>query len=172
MELVRAGKNARGEIELVFKNSARTVSKTYDAVVFAIPFSTLREVELEGSLGLPAWKLFAIRELRYGTNAKMMVGFDGRPWLSQGRNGASYSDISHHQTTWETNPTRATDLRAVLTDYSGGNRGAGLNPNRLRWKLCFSSATSTESTPGRWPQPHAQWAICAFTLSIGLRIPS
>jgi monoamine oxidase len=57
----------------------------------------------------------------------MMVGFDGRPWLAQGSNGASYSDLPHHQTTWETNPTKATDLHAILTDYSGGVRGASLN---------------------------------------------
>jgi monoamine oxidase len=101
-------------------------------VVFAIPFSTLREVELDASLGLPDWKKFAIEELRYGTNAKMMVGFDRRPWLAQGSNGASYSDLAHHQTTWETNPTKATDLHAILTDYSGGNRGASLDSKNVQ----------------------------------------
>jgi monoamine oxidase len=124
MKLVDARKNAGGGIELTFENG---FSKTFDAVVFAIPFSTLREVDLDTSLGLPPWKLFAIEELRYGTNAKMMVGFDGRPWLAQGSNGGSHSDLAHHQTTWETNPTKATDARAVLTDYSGGTRGATLN---------------------------------------------
>ena len=132
MRLVRARKNAGGAIELAFKNGSQTVSKTYDAVVFAIPFSTLREVDLDASLGLPAWKLLAINELRYGTNAKMMVGFDRRPWLSHGSSGQSYSDLPNHQTTWETNPTKATDLRALLTDYSGGARGAGLDPKKVQ----------------------------------------
>jgi len=31
------------------------------------------------------------------------------------------------QTTWETNPSRATATRAILTDYSGAARGANLN---------------------------------------------
>ena len=149
MKLVKARKNAGGEIEIVFKNGSKTVSTTYDAVVFAIPFSTLREVELDASLGLPPWKLFAINELRYGTNAKMMVGFDRRPWLAQGSNGGSYSDLANHQTTWETNPTRATDLRAVLTDYSGGTGAPTSIPKRFRWRRCSSSMTLTESTPGR-----------------------
>ena len=61
-----------------------------------------------------------------------MVGFDGRPWLAQGSNGGSYSDLAHHQTTWETNPTKATALHSVLTDYSGGNRGASLNPQQVQ----------------------------------------
>jgi monoamine oxidase len=132
MKLVKARKNASGEIELFFKNGSRTVSTRYDAVVFALPFSTLRDVELDASLGLPAWKLTAINELRYGTNAKMMLGFDGRPWLAQGSNGGSYSDLAHHQTTWETNPTKATAFHAVLTDYSGGKRGARLNPQQVQ----------------------------------------
>jgi monoamine oxidase len=125
MTLVKA-RNNTSEIELTFENG---FSKTFDAVVFAIPFSTLREVALDESLGLPAWKTLAINELRYGTNAKMMVGFDRRPWLAQGSNGGSYSDLGHHQTTWETNPTKATDLHAILTDYSGGKRGASLDLN-------------------------------------------
>jgi monoamine oxidase len=134
MRLVEARKNANAEIELFFENG---FSKPFDAVVFAIPFSTLREVKLDVSLGLPAWKLFAINELRYGTNAKMMVGFDGRPWLAQGSNGGSYSDLLHHQTTWETNPTKATDVHAVLTDYSGGERGAKLNLQSVQTEAEF-----------------------------------
>lgn len=58
----------------------------------------------------------------------MMVGFSRRTWRDTGSNGSSYSDLVHHQTTWETNPSQATPTRAVLTDYSGGDRGAGLNP--------------------------------------------
>jgi len=131
MKLVKASKKVSGEIELTFKNGSRTISTKYDAVVFAIPFSTLCEVDLDG-LDLPLWKQLAIEELRYGTNAKMMVGFDGRPWLAQGSNGGSYSDLAHHQTTWETNPTKATAMHAVLTDYSGGNRGASLNPKKVQ----------------------------------------
>jgi monoamine oxidase len=148
MKLIRVRKNAGASIELTFKNGSKTVSKTYDAVVFAIPFSTLRDVELDASLGLPAWKLFAINELRYGTNAKMMVGFDSRPWLSQGSSGQSYSDLPNHQTTWETNPTRATDLRAVLTDYSGGARGANLDPRRVQTEALLFLSDLDRVYPG------------------------
>lgn len=131
MLLVRA-KNVLGQVELTFKNGSRTVTVTHDAVVFAIPFSTLREVELDANLGIPDWKLLAINQLRYGTNAKMMVGFDSRPWIELGSKGSSYSDLPNHQTTWETNPTKATGTHAILTDYSGGNRGANLNPGKVQ----------------------------------------
>lgn len=125
VKLVKACLRVTGEIDLIFDTGAGVDGVTCDAVVFAIPFSTLRAVDLSG-LDLPAWKLFAINELRYGANAKMMVGFDARPWLALGSNGKSYSDLANHQATWETNPTRATAQRAVLTDYSGGHRGIAL----------------------------------------------
>jgi len=130
--LVRARKTYTGRVELTFKDGARTVTVTHDAVVFAIPFSTLREVELDESLELTTEKRLAINELRYGTNAKTMIGFNSRPWIAQGSKGTSYSDLLNHQNTWETNPKKATNTHAVLTDYSGGNRGASLNPQKVQ----------------------------------------
>jgi monoamine oxidase len=130
--LRRMRKTPAGRIELTFGNGAAAASATHDAVVRAIPFSVLRDVELDASLGLPAWKRYAIDNLGYGANAKMMVGFDGPMWRGQGSNGQSYSDLANHQNTWETNPIRASGAHAVLTDYSGGDRGARLNPRRAQ----------------------------------------
>ncbi len=127
LEAVR--KTASGRVELRFGGGTSSV---HDAVVLAIPFTVLRQVDLDPSLDLPAWKTSAIQELGYGTNAKMMVGFSRRTWADTNSNGSSYSDLLHHQTTWETNPKFATAQRAVLTDYSGGHRGAGLNPGQLQ----------------------------------------
>jgi monoamine oxidase len=116
MTLLQARKTTAGRVELTLQRGSSTVSAAYDAVVFAIPFSVLREVELDASLGLPPWKLFAIQNLQYGTNAKMMLGFNEPMWRGLGSNGQSFSDLSNHQNTWETNPIRATRAHAVLTD--------------------------------------------------------
>jgi monoamine oxidase len=132
MRLVRVLKTGAGKIELTFALGATTRQASFDAAVLALPFTTLREVELDASLGLPTWKMAAIQSLGYGTNAKMMLGFDSRPWLALGGNGESYSDLANHQLTWETNPTRASMDRGVLTDYSSGARGAGMNPANLQ----------------------------------------
>jgi len=129
MKLIRILKTAGGKIELSFAQGAAIKQFIFDAVVVALPFSTLREVELDPSLALPVWKVNAIQSLGYGTNAKMMLGFNGRPWLSLGGSGESYSDLPNHQLTWETNPSKSSANRGVLTDYSSGLRGANLNPN-------------------------------------------
>lgn len=131
MRLVKVSKTATNRIELTFQNNSQTTSAIYDAVVITIPFTALRDVELDPSLELPAWKRNAIAKLSYGTNAKMMIGFDQRLWTAQGSNGTSYSNLVNHQTTWESNPTKATNT-SVLTDYSSGNRGASLNPNQVQ----------------------------------------
>ncbi|QLE56683.1 NAD(P)/FAD-dependent oxidoreductase [Nostoc sp. TCL26-01] len=127
-KLIAARKDSAGKIELTFNHS---LSEKFDAVVFAIPFSTLREVDLRG-LQLPQWKRDAINNLVYGTNAKLMVGFNHRPWATLGSNGSSYADLSFIQNTWETNPSQAAYNRAVLTNYAGGNLGAGLDPKYLQ----------------------------------------
>lgn len=126
--LARVSKTPAGRIELTLQVGANLVTRTHDRVVLAIPFSVLRHVELDASLQLPAWKTQAINQLDYGTNAKMMVAFNGRPWQALGSNGSSYSDLSNHQATWETNFSLATASNGILTDYSSGNRGAALNP--------------------------------------------
>ena len=130
--LVGVRKISDGRIELTFKRGATTVVRKHDVVVLTIPFTVLRGIDLDVSLELPPWKRMAIDELGYGTNAKQMVGFDGPFWAQLGSSGTSYSDLADHQTTWETNYRRATASRAILTDYSGGRRGAGLNPQNAQ----------------------------------------
>ncbi len=128
--LVRVRKLASGRLELTLQYGSRTVVTSHDAVVLALPAPVLRGVALDASLALPAWKVRAIHELRYGANTKMMLSFAGRPWADLGSNGSSYSDRPNLQATWETSPGSATAARAVLTDYSGGNLAARLDPRR------------------------------------------
>jgi len=132
LRLVRVAKLSDGRIELTLVSGRRTVRRVHDTVVLTVPFSVLRGVELDASLGIPAWKRYAIDAYSYGTNAKTMIGFRGRPWAALGSNGASYSDLANHQATWETNWTGASPTQGVLTDYASGERGARLDPRRVQ----------------------------------------
>ncbi len=132
MKLVRVRKNSMNSFELTFDNGCQTTTMEYDAVVLAIPFPVLRQVELDPSLELPKWKQEAINKLDNATHAKMMLGFNGRPWVNFDSNGVSYSNLSNHQATWEANPTGANSSHAVLVDYSSGKRGATLNPKEVQ----------------------------------------
>lgn len=126
--LLRVRHLSDGRIELTAQQGTRTVTFRHDVVVLAIPFSTLRFVELDAGLALPPAQRQAILTLGYGTNAKLNIGFSRRPWHQLGGNGTAYSDLPNHQTTWEPNPTLGSDTRGILLDYSSGQRGARLNP--------------------------------------------
>jgi monoamine oxidase len=118
-------KTSAGKIELTFEGG---VTRTHDAVVITIPFTVLRLINLDPSLGLSNAKINAIQNLGYGNNAKLMIGFTRPVWREQASNGSIYADLPYIQNTWETNPTRATANRAVMTDYTGGVLGANMNP--------------------------------------------
>jgi monoamine oxidase len=148
MRLVRVARTAAGRVALTFLNGRRTVVKTHDRAVLTLPSPALRNVELHASLALPDWKLRAIRELRYGTNAKLMVGFTSRPWVTQGGNGGTYSDLANLQATWETNPARATAAQAIITDYTGGDLGARLNPANVPADVARFLADFDRVVPG------------------------
>lgn len=131
LRLVKIKKTPQGRFELTFKQGATTVVQTHDLVVLTLPFSVLREsVELDPSLGMSPQKINAIQTMGYGMNAKHMLAMKSPFWFEIGASGTTYSDLAHHQAAWETNPSRATTSRAILTDYSSGARAIALNPRQ------------------------------------------
>jgi monoamine oxidase len=123
-QLTRLGRNASGKYTLYFNGS--NSPETADAVVVTLPFSVLRQVQLDASLGLSASKREAINTLGYGMNAKTMVAFQGRPWDELlGASGGVYGDLTNLQDSWESNRGRSTAF-GIITDYASGARGAAL----------------------------------------------
>ena len=107
---------------LAFRNGAATREVRAKQVVLALPFTLLRKVRID--VDMPEAKRRAIAELGYGTNAKLMIGFDRRPWRAHGANGASMSDLAF-QTTWETS-RRQPGTAGILTNFTGGRHGVEL----------------------------------------------
>lgn len=131
--LTRLARGGSGRYLLYFNGSA--VPETADALVLAVPFTTLRNVELDPSLGFSSDKLRAIQALGYGTNAKTMVAFSGRPWSDMhGSSGGVYSDLPSLQASWETNRFRS-GSHGVITDYASGDRGMHLSVGALQQQV-------------------------------------
>lgn len=118
MRLSRLRRNVSGEFEMFFNGSL--TPEYADSVVLTIPFSVLRTIELDKSLGLSEDKKRAINSFGYGQNTKNMVAFYHQPWKSAGGNGDVYSDLPNLQNTWETNYSQAV-TSSVITNFSGGN---------------------------------------------------
>ncbi len=131
--LVAMHKRANGKIRLTFDVAGRTVQSDHDAVVMTLPFTVLRRIHLDSSLGLPAWKRFAINSAVAGDNSKLMVGFKQSFWYTRhGLNGSGYSDRPGLQATWETNAVKGGAEGAILTRYLGGQAARTQDDRRLQ----------------------------------------
>ncbi len=130
--LIRVARTPAGAIALTFDYDGTAIVKTFDVVVLTVPFPCLREVDLEPSLDLPDWKRKAIDQLDNGAQVKMMVSFTSRPWMDQGSNGVSHSDLPYHQVTWEASPSLADDQRSTIVHLASGALGSSLSPDRFQ----------------------------------------
>jgi monoamine oxidase len=106
-----------GAFACALRRGGSSVTATASHVLLAIPFSTLRDVRLD--VPLPSVKLRAIRELTYGTNAKLMVGFSERVWRTRHHSNGSAITSLPFQTTWETSRGQAGNS-GILTNFTGG----------------------------------------------------
>jgi monoamine oxidase len=93
---------------------------TADYVVLAIPFSTLRRVSLEVA-GLSDAQRQAISEWGYGTNGKLMVGMNARPWRAEGYTGYVFTDQGF-QSGWDSSVQQAAQSHSY-TFFNGGDEG-------------------------------------------------
>lgn len=104
---------------LSFAREGGSVDVEADIVVMALPVTTLRDVELR--VELPEKTRRAIREITYGTNAKLFAGVSRRPWRAQGYSGELLNDLGF-QTCWEDH-ARPGGGPGGLTIFAGGRTG-------------------------------------------------
>lgn len=109
-----------GRVRCVFDRGGSAVEVDAGRVVLALPFSQLRRCEL--AIELPRVKRRAIEELPYGTNAKVLVGVQGRPWNEARCTGTSFHDGGVYHESWEATRGFAQES-TVLTAFSGGRLG-------------------------------------------------
>jgi monoamine oxidase len=134
--LVALARRADGRYRVTFARDQALHDELADRVIVAIPFTTLRQVDL-GAAAFRPRKLRAIRELGMGRNAKLQLQFNDRLWQRQDANGETRIEGAF-QTSWEV--TRAQPGTAgILNCYSGGSTatrvGEGESDERAREAL-------------------------------------
>jgi monoamine oxidase len=119
--LVSVVETASGSYRLAFDRSgAGTLEEEFDRVVFALPFTRLRDVQL--AVSLPAEKKLIIDTLGMGTNAKLMAQFRERVWRTQHQASGSVTTDNGLQLLWETSRGMA-GAAGILTVFAGGTTG-------------------------------------------------
>ncbi|MFE2325571.1 flavin monoamine oxidase family protein [Streptomyces sp. NPDC059385] len=132
--LIALRRNGDGSYTCTFDQGGSTVSVPADHVVLALPFSTLRDVDLSGA-GLSARKLTAVREQGMGQNGKIVTELSAKTWPRLGYNGISNTGPAGYQTAWDGSVAGAPNgTPALLVNFPGGNTardvltGAGHGP--------------------------------------------
>jgi monoamine oxidase len=115
-------KRSDGTYELRFGGSAPSGPVIADHVILTIPWTTLREVDLEGA-GFGSYRMTAIRELGMGTDVKLILQYHrrpatfkvhGRPWSG----AVNYTNPNYQ--TWDSAPTEP-GTAGLITVYAGGS---------------------------------------------------
>jgi monoamine oxidase len=120
-QLVRIKEAVQGYV-LYFNTGGSTISIKADIVVCTLPFSVLREVDLQ--VPLPQWKQNAIQYLGYGTNSKLFLGFKKRVWRTYQHSAYMFSNAAI-QTGWD-NSQLQEGTAGGFTVYQGGLKGLQL----------------------------------------------
>ncbi|MGZ4186780.1 MAG: flavin monoamine oxidase family protein [Solirubrobacteraceae bacterium] len=98
--LVAISQRANGSIILTFDVAGNSVKKAADLVVLALPFSTLRKVDLRHS-GLSKTKRHVISTMGMGTNAKIHLELSHKTWPALGYSGATYGEWQRLACAWD-----------------------------------------------------------------------
>lgn len=123
--LVALKRRADGSYLCTFESQMQTFDVPADYVVLALPFTTLRRVDLSKA-GFSALKMTNIKKLPLGTNTKIYVQFRDRSWYKMGYNGATYADTGYQQTLEATRGQAGAS--GILEFYTGGHTGASFGP--------------------------------------------
>jgi monoamine oxidase len=122
--LVALVANSNGTSTLTFQNGSKTQQVTVDSVVLALPFKTLQNVDLSKA-GFSPLKMTAINTLGMGTDAKIIMQFNGEPWSTNGYTGTTYQDLGFISSGWQMVQSAAaggyTGPTGLWTAYPGGN---------------------------------------------------
>ena len=145
-------------------------TESFDAVILSLPFTKLREVKGLENLELEPIKLQAIRELGYGTSAKLYNGTTSRVWrsaesgLPAPSNGSFYTDLGF-QSLWEMSRAQPGEA-GILTNFLGGK--AGLAPQDAAFDIFRSGVAKMAPKIAESFDPAAVasffWATYPYTL--------
>jgi monoamine oxidase len=121
-KLVAVKRNTDGTYTCTFQSGSTLHDVTsVNHVVLAIPFSTLRQVDLTKA-NLSALKMKAINNLQLGTNLKVILQFNSRVWNTLGYNGNLFGDTT--AINWEITNYQP-GLTGMLLNFQGGTPAVG-----------------------------------------------
>ncbi|HRC62098.1 MAG TPA: FAD-dependent oxidoreductase [Dehalococcoidia bacterium] len=152
-----------------FASAGGTHEVTTDILLLTTPFSVLRDIDLDVPL-VPRVRHY-IDECGYGTNSKLVLGFNRRYWRDSGFSGLFFTDLAL-QSGWDSSQLQPGDL-ASLTIFTGGNQGIAAGAGSLqsqrnaalpRVEQIFPGANANKNDRAfRFIWPTYEWSRGSYT---------
>lgn len=151
------------------RSSGGTHEVTADILLLTTPFSVLRDIDLGVPL-VPRVRRY-IDECGYGTNSKLVLGFNRRYWRDSGFNGLFFTDLAL-QSGWDSSQLQPGQLGS-LTVYTGGAQGIAAGGGSLQSQrnqaltqveqLFPGASTSKNDRAFRFVWPTYEWSRGSYT---------
>ncbi len=137
--------NSNRSLTLVFSENGTTREETFDIVIMTVPFSVLRDVDIQ--MELPALKRRVIKELGYGTNAKFILETKSRAWRQSGYQGYLFNERIHNG--WDSAQMQLNNEGyGAFTCYYGGEHGKNAARGTEQQQLEYALPTLEAAFPG------------------------
>jgi monoamine oxidase len=121
---------------LSFEHAGRTVDVNAKRLILAVPAPLLKDIDLKG-LEISPVKRQAIADWGFGTNSKLMLGFQKRSWeKADGMRGFSILPDKIAQEFWDTSRGQKGN-RGIITCFLGGDAGRVIAPTQQIQSLDF-----------------------------------
>ncbi len=131
------------EYQLTFSGSSGTEELRASHVVLAIPFTTLRQISLAV---FSKEKRQIIENLGYGTNSKLFLEFQNKPWHLLNRSGTVIT-TGPLQSCWDTSRGQS-GPHGLLTIFKGGPEGLRLADGEVSSQAVTALKQVEEIFPG------------------------
>lgn len=120
---------ADGGFEVAVKRGGKPGTYVADILITTIPLTVMRNLDIS-KLTLMPIRRELIQKIGYGTNSKMMVGLNARPWVQMNCTAYTFTDLPF-QACWETSRGQG-GTHAILTNFAGGPLGLKLGEGPLQ----------------------------------------
>lgn len=140
-----------------------------DFLLLTLPFATLRDVDIQ--VPLPNVLRDYIDECGYGTNSKLVLGFDRRYWRDSDNNGLYFTDLAL-QSGWDSSQLQP-GQKGSLTIFTGGQNGLNVAQGSAQHQKNLAMPLVNQVFPGafnhdndrvlRFVWPNYEWSKGSYT---------
>lgn len=127
--VVESIRNKGEGFEISVLRGGKPFAVAADILITTIPLTVMRKLDLT-KLALTKTQRETIQQLGYGTNSKMMVGLNARPWVQMNCSAYTFTDLPF-QACWETSRGQ-NGTHGILTNFAGGALGLRLGEGALQ----------------------------------------